>query len=45
MYLITSAVAFIGFHLYNYFLKKKKIVVGIDNINDYYDRKFKLDRQ
>ena len=44
MYLITGAAGFIGFHLCNYLLKKNKKVVGIDNINDYYDRKLKVDR-
>ena len=44
MYLITGAAGFIGFHLSLYLLKKKIKVVGIDNINNYYDQKLKLDR-
>ena len=44
MYLITGAAGFIGFHLSLYLLNKKKKVVGIDNINNYYDQKLKLDR-
>lgn len=44
MYLITGAAGFIGFHLSLTLLKKQKNVVGIDNINDYYDPKIKYDR-
>lgn len=35
--LITGAAGFIGFHLVQSLLKKGHQVVGIDNINDYYD--------
>jgi UDP-glucuronate 4-epimerase len=35
--LITGAVGFIGFHASQYFLKLGYNVLGIDNINDYYD--------
>ena len=38
MYLVTGAAGFIGFHLSLYLLKKKLKVVGIDNLNDYYDQ-------
>ena len=44
MYLVTGAAGFIGFHLSLYLLKKKIDVIGIDNINNYYDQKIKLDR-
>ena len=35
--LITGAAGFIGFHLCEKLLKKNKYVIGIDNINNYYD--------
>ena len=44
MYLITGAAGFIGFHLSLASLKKGKHVVGVDNINNYYDKKIKYDR-
>ena len=44
MYLVTGAAGFIGFHLSLFLLKKQKTVVGIDNINNYYNRKIKFDR-
>lgn len=43
--LITGVCGFIGFHLANEIIKNKKfIVVGLDNLNDYYDIKLKRDR-
>ena len=44
MYLVTGAAGFIGFHLCLELLKKKKIVIGVDNINHYYDQKIKYKR-
>jgi len=44
MYLVTGAAGFIGFHLSLKLLKKKKFVIGVDNINHYYDQKIKYDR-
>ena len=44
MYLVTGAAGFIGFHLSLSLLKKQKTVIGIDNINNYYNTKIKLDR-
>ena len=44
MYIITGAAGFIGFHLSYELLKKNVHVVGIDNINNYYDTKIKRDR-
>lgn len=41
---ITGTAGFIGFHLAKKLLKKGFEVVGIDNINDYYDVTLKLDR-
>lgn len=42
--LVTGAAGFIGFHICKSLLKKKHEVVGLDNINDYYDAKLKFDR-
>ena len=44
MYLVTGAAGFIGFHLSLELLKKNKLVIGIDNINNYYDQKVKYGR-
>ena len=44
--LITGSAGFIGFHLTNYFAKKKvKNIVVIDNFNPYYDAKLKDSRK
>lgn len=43
-FLVSGCAGFIGFHLSLYFLKQKKTVIGIDNINDYYSTKIKLSR-
>lgn len=42
--LITGSAGFIGFHLAEVLLKRGETVVGIDNINDYYDTKLKYAR-
>jgi len=42
--LITGAAGFIGFHLTQALLKSGKQVLGIDNLNDYYDLQLKQDR-
>ncbi|WGS66044.1 NAD-dependent epimerase [Marinitoga aeolica] len=42
--LITGTAGFIGFHLSEHLLEKGYNVIGIDNINDYYDTKLKEDR-
>ena len=42
--LITGAAGFIGFHLSKLLLDKDYQVIGIDNLNDYYDPKLKEDR-
>lgn len=42
--LITGAAGFIGFHLVNRLLSQGHQIVGIDNINDYYDVNLKFDR-
>jgi UDP-glucuronate 4-epimerase len=41
MMLITGCSGFVGFHLCNFLLKKNKKIIGIDNLNSYYDRKLK----
>jgi len=42
--LITGSAGFIGFHLVQSLLKTGAEVVGIDNINDYYDPELKFSR-
>ncbi len=42
--LVTGAAGFVGFHLSKYLLVKGIQVVGIDNLNDYYDVSLKLGR-
>jgi UDP-glucuronate 4-epimerase len=42
--LITGAAGFIGFHTSKTFLEKGFEVVGIDNVNDYYNVRLKEDR-
>ena len=42
--LITGVAGFIGFHLTKLLLEKKYQVVGIDNLNNYYDVSLKQDR-
>ena len=42
--LITGAAGFIGFHLSKRFLARGDEVIGLDNLNDYYDIRLKQDR-
>ena len=42
--LVTGSAGFIGFHLSQRLLKEGFRVIGIDNVNDYYDVQLKLDR-
>ena len=42
--LITGCAGFIGFHLAQLLIKKNIQVVGIDNINNYYDTNLKKNR-
>ena len=42
--LVTGSAGFIGFHVVNRLLKEGYTVVGLDNLNNYYDVKLKLGR-
>lgn len=42
--LVTGSAGFVGFHLTEQLLKRGDEVVGIDNINDYYDVSLKFSR-
>src|SRR3989339_998488 len=44
MLLVTGAAGFIGFHLTQALLERGYDVIGIDNLNDYYDVNLKLAR-
>ena len=44
IYLVTGGAGFIGFHLSKSLLEKGAVVIGFDNMNDYYDVKLKEDR-
>ena len=37
MYLVSGSAGFIGFHVCLKLLKQKKKVIGLDNLNHYYD--------
>ena len=43
-YLITGSAGFIGFHLSKKLLSEGFNVLGVDNLNNYYDLKLKQDR-
>jgi UDP-glucuronate 4-epimerase len=42
--LVSGAAGFIGFHVAKKLLEKNFKVIGIDNLNNYYDKTLKLDR-
>lgn len=42
--LVTGVAGFIGFHVASHLLSRGEDVVGIDNLNDYYDVRLKHDR-
>ena len=44
MILITGVAGFIGYHTAEFFLKKNINIIGIDNMNDYYDINLKKSR-
>ncbi len=39
--LVTGAAGFIGYHVCQYLLQRNETVIGIDNLNDYYDVRLK----
>jgi UDP-glucuronate 4-epimerase len=43
-HLVTGAAGFIGYHLCESLLAKGHYVLGVDNLNDYYDMQLKRDR-
>jgi UDP-glucuronate 4-epimerase len=43
-FLVTGTAGFIGFHLASSLLEQGEVVVGVDNINDYYDINLKYER-
>ena len=42
--LVTGVAGFIGMHVSKALLERGDEVIGIDNLNDYYDPQLKLDR-
>ena len=42
--LVTGAAGFIGFHICKKLLDEGKSVIGLDNLNSYYNVKLKKDR-
>ena len=44
MILVTGSAGFIGFHVVKKLIIKNKKVIGIDNLNSYYDKKLKKSR-
>ena len=42
--LITGCAGFIGYHLARKLINKNNHVIGIDNLNNYYDRNLKINR-
>jgi UDP-glucuronate 4-epimerase len=43
-YLVTGAAGFVGFHLSEALLRRGHCVLGVDNLNNYYDTQLKRDR-
>ena len=43
-YLVTGAAGFIGFHVAKRLLSAGEEVIGLDNVNDYYEVQLKIDR-
>jgi len=43
-YLVTGAAGFIGFHVSRHLLERGDVVIGVDNLNEYYDPALKQAR-
>ena len=43
-FLVTGCAGFIGFHIARKLIKDGHKVIGVDNLNSYYDLKLKKDR-
>ena len=43
-YLVTGCAGFIGFHLVHKLLQQNNEIIGVDNLNDYYDPQLKKER-
>ena len=43
-YLVTGAAGFIGYHVSLRLLQAGEQVIGLDNLNTYYEQQLKLDR-
>ena len=41
---VTGSAGFIGFHLCRSLLEDGHLIIGIDNLNNYYSKKLKNDR-
>ena len=44
MILVAGVAGFIGYHVARRLLDRKDLVIGLDNLNDYYDVRLKLAR-
>ena len=44
MYIVTGCAGFIGFHFSKFLINRKMRIIGIDNLNSYYSKNYKLDR-
>ena len=42
--LVTGSAGFIGFSFCKYLLENKIKIIGVDNLNNYYDPKLKMER-
>ena len=42
--LVTGCAGFIGHSVVKSLISKKNLIIGVDNLNNYYSKKLKLDR-
>jgi len=42
--LVTGSAGFIGFHITRFLLERGENIIGFDNLNNYYSKKLKIDR-